>query len=254
MFSVPSADTVEHRDLAGGDQRERCLHGPVPARGCGKASLLAQLSRFSVPPTPVQRQTVRDNSTAQHPPAPARAPVLRSFSRSIPLGLSLEGHSSTVSNTRVLPPRKLAPTLQASSESQDCPVDRNFPGAAHTPDPRLAACLNLPRGLLHVPIPARWTPCSSPELSAAGDAAWFPGGGFRPGRRQTLLLRSLQGSADGSSNTSRRRLGRRAPLADRWWAETRAAHRLSWRGGRWSSATGRSAISGYQFSVLCPEL
>lgn len=32
-----------------------------------------------------------------------------------------------------------------------------------------------------------------PELSAAGGAAWFPGGGFRQGRRQTRLLRSLRG-------------------------------------------------------------
>lgn len=52
----PRADTVERCDLAGeAEERVACTTRPQ-ARGCGKASLLAQLSRF--PPAPAQRQVV----------------------------------------------------------------------------------------------------------------------------------------------------------------------------------------------------
>lgn len=55
----PSADTVERCDLAGeAEERGACTAGPQ-ARGCGKASLLAQLNRFlCLPPAPTPRQAV----------------------------------------------------------------------------------------------------------------------------------------------------------------------------------------------------
>lgn len=54
----PSTDTVERCDLAGeAEERGACTAG-LQARGCGKASLLAQLSRFPVPPAPAPRQAV----------------------------------------------------------------------------------------------------------------------------------------------------------------------------------------------------
>lgn len=54
----PNADTLERCDLAGeSEERGACTAGPQ-ARGCGKVSLLAQLSRFPVPPTPAPCQAV----------------------------------------------------------------------------------------------------------------------------------------------------------------------------------------------------
>lgn len=219
---VPSADTVERGDLAG-ETRARCLHHPAPARGCGKATLLDQLSRFPVPPAPAACQAV-----------PGAAP---------PHGILLHRHASSRASLlpRVHPGRavtrgsRVQRELYQGASSQktgsDTAGDLRVPGLPRGPglsrsstdirDPRLAARLQ------HASAPALRTPCCSPELPAAADAAWFPSAGFRPGRTQTRLLGSLQGSADGSSSSSRRRPGRRAPLADRWWAEGRAAHRLS---------------------------
>lgn len=49
---------VERRNLTGEDEERGACTAGLQARGCGKASLLAQLSRFPVPPAPAPRQAV----------------------------------------------------------------------------------------------------------------------------------------------------------------------------------------------------
>lgn len=73
----PSADTVERCDLTGeAEERGACTAGPQ-ARGCSKAFLLAELSRFPVPPARHSARLCWDNSSTRHPHAPARR-LLRS--------------------------------------------------------------------------------------------------------------------------------------------------------------------------------
>lgn len=81
-----------------------------------------------------------------------------------------------MSSTRVLPPRKLVPTPQATSWSQGCPVDPGFQGPpqAYSEYQRLAASLNLPwspttpqpqpggRPVAHLSVPLLETLLASP--------------------------------------------------------------------------------------------
>lgn len=88
----PSADTVERCDLTGGAEERGAYTAGPQARGCGKASLLAELSRFPVPPArhntrlcPGQLLCAASSCTR------TQAPEIRSFSGSIPARLNSRG-------------------------------------------------------------------------------------------------------------------------------------------------------------------